>query len=324
MSLSDAQWDAATGFCRSTHKPIASSLLCFVDEVVLLNELFTQVWTNWSHNTNRVPVLDPSQWISGSLNTVFTHTGLYFLYLHNLPAQSDQLFKCSLASQCESALVCQKREFQCGCLYSCAREVAVCSGSSRVKCCLCKVLGKPNRTLENGGFQNWCGGTVGVCRLKLLMFTKLQILNFKKTLLKQREANGWILVDCPFNWLCSYEDTVADVPLDVVFRAILLSCTVCNAAAVWLCSLAVFVSSSLHTQAMGNIYGYGAQQQIPNKDKSFSLCAASLHPHPFLQLVCVTLGRLIAKCCVLPAEDVTRSTVGGLFAQSLRGNYVAV
>lgn len=86
----------------------------------------------------------------------------------------------------------------------------------------------------------------------------------------------------------------------------------------------MFVSSSLHTQAMGNIYGYGAQQQIPNKDKSFSLGAASLHPHPFLQLVCVTLGRLIAKCCVLPAEDVTRSTVGSLFAQSLRGNYVAV
>lgn len=56
---------------------------------------------------------------------------------------------------------------------------------------------------------------------------------------------------------------------------------------------------SLHTHAMGNVYVYGAEQRIPNKDKLFSLGAASLHPHPFLRLVCVTLGRLIANCYVL-------------------------
>lgn len=74
---------------------------------------------------------------------------------------------------------------------------------------------------------------------------------------------------------------------------------------------------------MGNIYGYGAQQQIPNKDKSFSLGAASLRPHPFLQLVCVTLGRLIAKCCVLPAEDVTQSTVGCFVCSEFEGKLLS-
>lgn len=59
------------------------------------------------------------------------------------------------------------------------------------------------------------------------------------------------------------------------------------------------LAAALHTHAMANVYGYGASQQIPNKDKSFSLGAASLHPRPFLQLVCVTLGRLIANCYVL-------------------------
>lgn len=70
---------------------------------------------------------------------------------------------------------------------------------------------------------------------------------------------------------------------------------------------------SLHTHAMGNIYGYGASRRIPNKDKSFSLGAASLHPHPFLQACLRNLGQAdskllrVSECWQI---DVTRSTIG--------------